>query len=440
MRNYLSKLLTENKVRIVEREVDPVFELAAVAAKSQKESDAPILFKNVRGSKLPVLCNLYGSNERLCEMASVPDGKFCHHWNDIINEAMQLDASCINLTKGSPMNHGALSDLPQITWREKDAGPYITAGVVIAKDPDTGIPNLSFSRGQIINDNEIRCCLDSVKDLAKYLKKAEAKNEPLEVAWLIGASPAVFLAACISLGIDEDELKIAAQINGGSIDMRRSKELDLLIPVETEIVIEAKIRPHERRAEAPFGEFMGFYCVENQGNVADIVNVSWRDDATYHGLLCGSREDLTVVHAITAAQIFKELSSTMPGIIDVACNTTQHCTVVKIDKEYEGHAQHVILKVFASNPHYNFACMVVDVDVNIYDLDDVWWAYLNRGSIHDRTMLLKNMPGGYEYNENTLQFGRIGIDATAPYGHLHKFQRTSTPGETEINLGDYINS
>ena len=50
------------------------------------------------------------------------------------------------------------------------------------------------------------------------------------------------------------------------------------------------------------------------------------------------------------------------------------------------------------------------------------------------------MPGGYEYNENTLQFGRIGTDATAPYGHLHKFQRTSTPGETEINLGDYINS
>ena len=76
--------------------------------------------------------------------------------------------------------------------------------------------------------------------------------------------------------------------------------------------------------------------------------------------------------------------------------------------------------------------------MDIHDLDDVWWAYLNRGSIHDRTMLLTNIPGGYEYNENTLQFGRLGIDATAPYGDLHKFERSNTPGESEINLSEYI--
>jgi len=64
------------------------------------------------------------------------------------------------------------------------------------------------------------------------------------------------------------------------------------------------------------------------------------------------------------------------------------CTVVKIDKQNEGHPQHVMFKVFATKPHYNFACMVVDKDVDIHDLNDVWWAFLARGPIDKRTMLI----------------------------------------------------
>ena len=438
MRSTISKLLSENKVRIVEREVDPKFELAAVVATSQKESDAPILFNNIKGSDFPVICNLYGSNDRLREMIAVKEGGFCQNWARTIKDAMYLDESYINVPEPEQRQNGSLNDLPWITWREKDTGPYITSGVVMVKDPETGIANLSFSRGQIISGDEVRCCFDAVQDLAKYQAKAEAKNEALEIAWLIGAPPSVFLSACTTIGIDEDELKIAAQVSGGTIDMRECEEIDLLVPLETEIVVEARIRPHERRSEAPFGEFMGFYCEENQGYVADIVNVSWRENAYYHGLLCGSREDLTAVHACYATRAYQELTDSIPGVIDVSCNTTLHCTVVKINKQFEGHAQQVFLKVFATNPHYNYACMVVDEDVDIYDLNDVWWAYLNRGGIQERTMILSDIPAGYDYSQPTLQNGRIGIDATAPYGQLHKFERCNTPGESTIKMDEYL--
>ncbi len=439
MREYVSKLLARNEMRVIERPVDPRFELAAVVARSQKDSDLPLLFRDVKGSQFPVLSNLYGSNKRLKEIVGAGSGSFAQHWGKTIDAAMQLDGNYAHeVSVPTDQASGTLADLPHISWREKDAAPYITAGVVLAKDPDTGVPNLSFSRGMLVGTHEMRCCIDIVQDLGKYQAKAEALNKPLEVAWLIGASPAVFLAACTSVPINQDELKIAAQLGGGRIEMRASEHLSIQVPADTEIVIEARIRPNERRSEGPFGEFMGYYCEPNQGFVVDILGVNWRPDSTFHGLLTGSREDLTAVHATYATRAYRNLSAELPGIIDVTCHTTLHCTVVKIDKQFEGHAQQAILKVFATNPYYNFACMVVDTDIDIHDLNEVWWAFLTRGRIDKRTMLIDDIPGGYEYDSNNTHRGRIGIDATAPYGHLRDFERTTTPGEDSVNLADYL--
>jgi UbiD family decarboxylase len=439
MRDYIARLLARDEMRIIDRQVDPRFELAAVVAKSQKESAQPLLFRNVKDCDFPVVSNLYGSDSRLREMIGARDGSFAHQWGQTVDRAMLLgDDYAQVISPPEDLEFGTLADLPHIHWREKDAGPYITAGVVIAKDPDTGVPNLSFSRGMIVADRELRCCIDAVQDLGKYQAKAEAKNEALEIAWLIGAPPPVFLAACTSIPIDQDELKIAAELSGGTLKMHCSQHLSFDIPAHTEIVIEARILPNERRREAPFGEFMGYYCEENKGFVADILQVSWRPDAYFHGLLTGSREDLTVIHSTYATRAYRNLAAELPGIIDVTCHTSLHCTVVKIDKQYEGHAQQAILKVFATNPYYNFACMVVDSDIDIHDLNEVWWAFLTRGRIDERTMVINDIPGGYEYNPDNLHRGRIGIDATAPYGRLQEFERTTTPGEAAIDLSHYL--
>jgi len=96
--------------------------------------------------------------------------------------------------------------------------------------------------------------------------------------------------------------------------------------------------------------------------------------------------------------------------------------------------------VFATNPYYNFACMVVDTDIDIFDLNEVWWAYLTRGRVDQRTMLIDGIPGGYEFGPDNQHRGRIGIDATAPFGRLADFERTRTPGEDSVNLAEYINN
>ena len=84
MRDYVAKLLARGEMLVVEREVDPCHELAAVIKAAQAESDLPILFRTVRGSAMPVVSNLYGSRARLCEMIGAADGNYCTRWRKLM--------------------------------------------------------------------------------------------------------------------------------------------------------------------------------------------------------------------------------------------------------------------------------------------------------------------------------------------------------------------
>lgn len=438
MRSYVERLLQRGEMRVVEREVDPRFELAAVVERSQGESSLPILFKRVKGTAMPVVSNLFGSHARICELLGTSPGGLCQRWAEIMRNTATGDAAYTRLVRErTARTVGKVSDLPAMTWREKDLGPYITAGVFLAKDPDTGVPNLSFCRSYMKSDVELVCDIAPIHDLADYQRRAEAKRQPLEVCILIGPPPEVFIAACVSAPIDVDELKIASLIQGRPLEVQQGAAVDLAFPEETQVVIEGAIRPGARAVEGPFGEFMGYYGPVNpNGYVIDVRRVSWRPDAVFHGLLCGTAEDLTALDVGFATRTYGALAS-MPGILDVACNPMFYCTVVKIDKRYEGQAQQVMLKTFAANLNYNFACIVVDKDVDPRNLREVFSAYLTRGRVDRRTMVLPDIPGWDRSSQPTLG-GRVGLDATTPLGREAEYERARTPGADTLRLSDYF--
>jgi UbiD family decarboxylase len=438
MRDYIDRLRARNELRIVKRAVDPRFELAAVVASSQQDSSLPILFERVEGSALPVVSNVFGSSDRLCEMIGAERGRLCQRWAEIMAHVHGMSGPCTQRQEAPEPVVGRIRDLPHITWREKDCGPYITAGVFLARDPDTGIANLSFCRTLMKSDAELVCCIDPPHDLAQYQVRAEARGQPLDVCILIGPPPEVFIAGCASVPIDLDELKIAAAIRGGPVPVQRARSVDLDVPVGTQVVIEGRIRPNAREAEGPFGEFMGYYGLPNPGGyVIDVTAVYWQPGAVFHGLLCGSAEDLSVLDIAFATRTYSALAPTMPGILDVACNPMFFCTVVQIDKTYEGQAQHVMLKVFAANPNYNFACIVVDRDIDPRNLKEVFAAYLTRGRVDTRTLVMPNIPG-FDRSPNPTYGGRVGIDATMPLGREAEFERARTPGADTVRLADYL--
>ncbi len=435
MRKYFEGLQRAGAVREITREVSGKHELAAVTQASQRESDAALLFHKVAGSRFPVMTNVFGSRARLMDMIGAQDGSFCRRWVELMRSpapAPQVTATPNDLEEIK------LTDLPQITYFEHDGGPYLTAGVFLACEPGGGIPNLSFHRSQIISDTELRVRLGRSHHLTQYQAKAEARGEALEAAILLGPPVSLVLAAAAPLAYHESEMEVAGKIEGSPLKLRRCQTIDLDVPVDTEIVIEGRILPSERRPEGPFGEFMGYYVPVGDNHVFEVSAVTARRGALFHGLICGSPEDLRLLEVAVATRTYQALlAASLEGIIDVACVPFTMSTVVKINQQYEGHARQVLLTAIGANHDWNKTVIVVDDDVDINDFNDVWWAYLTRGRADTRAMVLPEVPGFYR-DPHRDYWGRLGIDATAPFGRKPEFARKRIPGADAIDLRKYL--
>ena len=219
--------------------------------------------------------------------------------------------------------------------------------------------------------------------------------------------------------------------------MSACESIDLMVPGDTEIVIEGQFLPNTLKPEGPFGEFMGYYVPVGDNHVFQVLNVSWRRDPVFHALVCGTPEDMYPLDYATASRIYRDLNEKLPGIINVACYPYIMNTIVQIRKESEEQVREVLMAAINANTDYSKTCMVIDEDVNIHDLNDVWWAYLTRGRADTRAEILKDIPGFYRDDKKD-HWGRLLIDATKPLDRQDEFERKKIPGVDKLNLDDYL--
>lgn len=438
MRTFMKTLQDRGELLEVTREVDPKHELAAVTDAAHKRWGKPILFHNVKGTAIPVLTNVYGTRARLAEIIGIGPDEFCKQWNNLAAIAAARD---MPTTSEAPDDiayvERKISDLPLITYSERDAAPYFTSAMFLAKEPDTGVQNLSFHRSMFVSDTELRCRLAPKHHLTLYHEKAESRGEYLEAAMLIGPPPTSFLTAAAPLPYDADEMEVAAKLQGAPIPMRRCRHIDLEVPAQTEIVIEGRFLPNERRDEGPFGEFMGYYTPVGQNAVFEVLGVTCRENAVFHSILCGSSEEVLTIELSVAANIYQRISAVLPGIVDVTCQPFVLHTVVKIRQQYEGHGRQVLLAVFGAEPTWAKNCTVVDEDVDIYSMDDVEWAILTRSRPDKDVMIIPDTPSFYR-DPHKEHWGRLGIDATVPFARRHEYERKKIPGADSVDLAAYF--
>ena len=438
MRAFMTKLKARGELLEVRRPVDPKHELAAVTQAAHKRWGKPILFHNVIGSRLPVLTNIYGSRARLAEIIGIGPDEFCKQWSNLAAIAGSRDAPPPAAQEPAlEYAECRLSDLPLITYSERDAAPYFTSAMFLAKEPETGVQNLSFHRSMYVSDAELRCRLAPRHHLTMYHEKAEQRGEYLEAAMLIGPPPATFLTAAAPLPYEADEMEVAAKLQGAPIAMRRCKHVDLMVPATTEVVIEGRFLPNVRRNEGPFGEFMGYYTPVGQNAVFEVLGVTCRKDAIFHSILCGSSEEVLTLELSVAANIYQRISAVLPGILDVTCQPFVLHTVVKIKQQYEGHGRQVLLAVFGAEPTWAKACTVVDEDVDIYSMDDVMWAVLTRSRPDKDVMIIPETPSFYRDPQKE-HWGRLGVDATVPFNRRHEYERKKIPGANSVDLVHYF--
>lgn len=439
MRDYMALLDARDDIVHIHREVDPKHELAAVTQVVGQRIGKPILFHKVKGTKFPVLTSIYGTRELIAGVLNINPADFCRKWTKLTNTSAPagwkplVDAS----VKDGDYFDCKLSDLPLITYSERDAGPYFTSAMFIAKEPETGVGNLSFHRSMYVSDTELRCRLAPRHHLTLYHEKAEKMGKPLEAAMLIGPPATAFLTAAAPIPYDEDELEVAARLAGKPIALRKCKHIDLMVPADTEIVIEGRFLPNERRPEGPFGEFMGYYMPVGNNAVFEVLGVTCRKDAIFHSILCGSPEEVLTLELSVSAKIFERINAVLPGIVDVTCVPFVLHSVVKIKQQYEGHARQVLMAVMGAEPTWAKMVTVVDDDVNIYDLNDVIWATLTRARPDKDYITIPDTPTFYR-DPHKDHWGRVGIDATAPFARRDEFTRKRIPGADTVNLADYI--
>jgi len=273
-------------------EVDPKFEIAAVMKQAEKSRKA-IHFKKVKNSKFSVVNNVFGSRKMLALLFETTPEHVVNEW--IERTKKPIDPELISsapakevVKKGPDVN---LEELPIVTHCSKDAGPYITAGIVVAKDPETGIRNVSVNRMQLKGRKKLGIRMMPPQHLGVIHQKCEKNGKNLEIAVAIGNHPFETLCAATSLNYGVDEFRISGALRREPLQLVKCETVDLEVPAFAEIVLEGEVLSGVREAEGPFGDFMQYYIPVMENHVFEVKAITHRKDAIYQTIQASSLED-----------------------------------------------------------------------------------------------------------------------------------------------------
>lgn len=401
----------------VSREVDPAYEITAIAVKLEQEAKRrPILlFEKVKGTKFPVLTNLHAGRARLAAaIHAQSEGMqqaYLHAMEKPIPPKIVTKAPVKEVVlTGDKIN---LYDLPQIRHHEGDAGAYITAAISFAKDPRNDTWNCAYNRLMIQGRDTTSIHLTLAKHLWEFQRSAELRGEALPVAFAIGVHPAIALG-CLAIGsIDEDERAIMGGLLSEPLELIKCETSEVLVPAHAEMIIEAEILPHERAEEGPFGEFTGYSLGERRREVVKVRAITHRRDAIFQDITVGHLDHLMLSTTPIEANLYRAVRGMVPTIKAVRVPAPFTC-YVSIEQRISGQAKNAILAVLGADL-YMKRVVVVDHDVDVFNDRQVNWAIATRCQ-PDRDIAVVTNTRGSDLDPSTKEDGNTakwGVDATA---------------------------
>ena len=436
LRFYLDLLKSADRLLTVGREVDPKFELPAVMKAAEGLGKA-IIFRNVKESKYPAVNNLLGSRDVVSLLFEARPEEVVREWIHRIKNPIEPELASSGPVK-EVIKDGPevdLGELPIVTHSGKDAGPYITAGIVVAKDPDTGIRNVSVNRMQYKGKNKLGIRMMPPQHLGLIHDKSEKKGRNLEIAVAIGNHPFDILAAATTVDYGVDEFSISSALHKEPLQLVKCETVDVEVPATAEIILEGEIQAGVREPEGPFGDFMQYYVPVMENHVFEVKAITHRQDAIYQTIQAGSLEDTHILALSREAQVYEAVSKVAEVRAVCLAPTIMNCAI-SIRKRFEAEPKDVAAAAFGAYSWLKY-CVVVDHDVNVFDVNDVWWAMATRSRPDTGLLLLENAPG-FPRDPFQIHQSKLGIDATAPLNQWEEFERKVVPGFDELRLDDYL--
>src|SRR5580698_79072 len=376
--------------------VSQQLEMTATVFELDRLNKSPIvIFEKVAGFDMPVVTNVAGNRELLArcldstvanlptvfrercqkyipsEIVSRPD------WDEIVIEGDEVD----------------LTRLPIPFQFTIDAAPYITAGQITARDPETSIDTTGFHRLMLKGKNRLGVSLHSRRRMYEYHRRAEAKGHSLPAAIVIGTHPLHYMGSMV----------YAYPPNVRKFD-----------------IIEGEILAGVHEPEGPFGEFTGYASHRSTQNVFVAKRVRMRRGAWFHSVVSGMSRDHILISCITReGEILNALKRNLPNVraVHVPHKTCgAFLAIVSMKKIAEGEPKMAMLTALGTEL-YTKQVIVVDDDVDIYDMEDVMWAVATRVRAEKDILMVPGVKAAIidpSSDPVTFTVTKMGIDATAP--------------------------
>ena len=463
LRDFIAFLEKRGELVRITREVDPNLEMTEISDRTLRAKGPALLFENPVGHKMPVLCNLFGTPERVAmgmgqeHVSSLRDvGELLaflkepeppkglrdlwekrHDFKQVLNMPVKVvkKAPCQEIVlEGDQVD---LDQLPIQTCWPGDVGPLVTWALAITRGPDKERQNLGIYRMQKIAKNKLimrwLAHRGGALDYRDWQKKHPGKPYPVAIA--LGADPATTLGAVTPVPDTLSEYAFAGLLRGEKTQVTQCLGSNLQVPATAEIILEGFLQPGEEADEGPFGDHTGYYNEVERFPVFTIDRITHRRDPIYHSTYTGRPPDEPAVLGVALNEVFVPiLQKQFPEITDFylpAEGCSYRMAVVSMKKQFPGHAKRVMMGVwsFLRQFMYTKFVIVTDEDIDIRSWEDVIWAITTRMDPTRDTVMIDNTPIDYlDFASPVSGLGsKMGLDAT-----------NKMPGETNREWGNPI--
>jgi len=445
----------------VDKEVDRSWEVSAVLDRLERSGEfRPVLFENVAGfAEWSILGNLFADRDTLARALGLAPATLNHDLAERLGrpiEPVRVDEAPVQEVVVTAPE--MLDSVPVPTLHEKDAGPYLSMGVAICKDPETGIQNVGVYRFMQRSADELVPSLTSLSNAADIFAKYEARNEPMEIAIVPGVSPALALAASYKAPIGLDEVSLAGGLVGEPMRMVRAKTLDLDVPADAEVVVEAKVMPGGRYEEAPFADMSRAYSRPKMGPLVKVQAITHRRRPILQLAFSGHAETsnmAAVCHEVAVWRATRQASTCVTAVHIPASGFAFHCylqvhKVPTIEGRERGEHRNAMLAALGAVPQLKLVA-VFDEDVDISDDNEVLGAIARRFQAVDpltgesRLQVLPNLRGAtYDPSSYHREYpnSKLLLDVTLPSDmtpeQRESFAEARCRGADEIDLHTYF--
>jgi UbiD family decarboxylase len=431
LEEHIGKLAQESKLVTVKKAISKNLDIAGVLKSIEPQS---VLFENLVDSDFRVAGNLFCTKMQIADyfgiqvediIPTLAKGIENRSPPEVIDEA-----PCQEVVH----DQVDLNALPILVHNQIDGGPYISSGVVVTSDPEFG-QNLDFHRAMQIGKDRMVVRVVKGRDFHKFLER----NGEIDVAFCIGNTPEILIAAATSVETGVDELEIANALR--SIKVTKAKTVDLMIPADCEFALEGKVILEEKHDEGPFIDLTETVDVIRQEPTFHVKKVTHRKNAIWQALLPGRAEHKILMGMPREPTVYKSIKDVGIDVLDVNITpggASWLHVAVKVRKNHEDEGLKAIEAAFAGHRSAKHV-WVYDDDIDIYNEEEREWAMATRFQA-DVDLLIKDKEPGSSLDPSAESGSKMttkcGFDCTKILEAKGKsYEKAEFP---EVDLSKYL--